>query len=106
MTTPDAMSDLMVGVILAALLTAMLLVLIHTARARRLFDQVLAINVFGTLSIALIAAIGLLSRRDVFVDIALLYALVNFVATIAILRLFSKRRLRWPAPRGDGDEPA
>lgn len=97
--------DMILGMVLGVLLLAMLLVLIHTARARRLFDQVLAINVFGTLSIALIAGIGLLSRRDVFVDIALLYALVNFVATIAILRLFSKRRLRWPALREGGDEP-
>ena len=89
--------------IVAAVIAAMLLVLAHTARAAKLFDQILAINVFGTLAIVLIAGLGALSGRGYFIDIALLYALVNFVATVAILRLFSKRRLRWPAPRTDDD---
>ena len=92
--------------IVATLATAMLLVLVHTARAGGLFDQILAINVFGTLAIALIAGLGTLSGRGYFIDIALLYALVNFVATIAILRLFSKRRLRWPRSRSDDDDVA
>ncbi len=91
----------MAVMIVAALTAAMLLVLVHTWRATGLFDQILAINVFGTLAIALIAGLGALSGRGYFIDIALLYALVNFVATIAILRLFSKRRLRWPRPRSD-----
>ena len=96
---------MMAAMIVAALTAAMLLVLAHTARATGLFDQILAINVFGTLAIALIAGLGMLSGRGYFIDIALLYALVNFVATIAILRLFSKRRLRWPAPRNPrGDD--
>ena len=89
--------------IVAAVATAMLLVLVHTARTGGLFDQILAINVFGTLAIALIAGLGLLSGRGYFIDIALLYALVNFVATIAILRLFGKRRLRWPRMHSDDD---
>ncbi len=83
--------------VLAMLLIAMLLTLIGAMRARHLFDQILAINMLGAVAIAVIVAIGLLLQNEHFVDIALLYALVNFVAAIAILHLFNKRgRLGWP----------
>lgn len=94
------MTAFIVPVVVAFLLLAMLLTLISTVRTRRLLDQVLAINLFGTLAVALIAAISLLLQSDYFIDIALLYALVNFIAAIAILRLFNKRSLVWPAFRG------
>lgn len=77
------------------LLIAMLLVLLRAANSVQLFDQILAINTFGTLTILLIIAIGTLSGRAYFIDVALLYALVNFVATIALLTLFNTKGVGW-----------
>lgn len=77
------------------LLIAMLLVLLRAANPTQLFDQILAINTFGTLAILLIIVIGTLSGRDYFIDVALLYALVNFVATIALLVLFNTKGVGW-----------
>ncbi len=85
----------MIEVIAFMLLLAMSLVLWHAAVARQIFDQVLAINTFGTITILLIVVIGVLSGRDYFIDIALLYALVNFVSIVTLLRLFDKKGRSW-----------
>ena len=85
----------MIEVIAFMLLLAMSLVLLHAAVARQIFDQVLAINTFGTITILLIVVIGVLSGRDYFIDIALLYALVNFVSIVTLLRLFDKKGRSW-----------
>ena len=77
------------------LLFAMLLILLRAAFAKQIFDQVLAINTFGTVTILLLISIGVLSGRDYFIDIALLYALVNFVGMIALLRLFNSKGQGW-----------
>ena len=50
------------------------------------FDRILALNVFGTKTVRLIAVSGFLSGRPDWLDLALLYALVNFVGIIAVLK--------------------
>lgn len=77
----------------AALLIAMLMALIRAYAGPSLFDRVLAVNSFGTKTVLLIALLGFLIERPEFLDIALLYALVNFVGTIAILKFFRYRNL-------------
>ena len=85
----------MAEVIIGLLLFAMLLILLCAACADQIFDQILAINTFATITILLIISIGVLSGRDYFIDIALLYALVNFVGMIALLRLFNRTGQAW-----------
>ena len=53
-----------------------------------LFDRVLALNVIGTKIILLIAILGFLTGRPYFLDIAIAYALINFLGIIALLHLF------------------
>ncbi|MEM7401129.1 MAG: monovalent cation/H+ antiporter complex subunit F [Pseudomonadota bacterium] len=71
-----------------AILVVMLMVLIRAALGPTVFDRILAINTFGTATVLLIALLGFLTARPDFMDIALLYALINFIATIAVLKLF------------------
>lgn len=71
-----------------AILVVMLLVLLRAALGPTIFDRILAINTFGTATVLLIALFGFLTGRPDFMDIALLYALINFIATIAVLKLF------------------
>ena len=55
-------------------------------------DRILAVNVIGTKTIVLIALVGFVSGRPGFyLDIALAYALINFIATIAVLRYMERR---------------
>lgn len=71
-----------------AILVVMLIVLVRAALGPTVFDRILAINTFGTATVLLIALIGFLTSRPDFMDIALLYALINFISTIAVLKLF------------------
>jgi multicomponent Na+:H+ antiporter subunit F len=52
------------------------------------YDRVLAINAFGTKTVLLIPIYGFLSGRPEFADIALAYALINFIGTVAVLKFF------------------
>ncbi|MFI0350147.1 monovalent cation/H+ antiporter complex subunit F [Actinomadura sp. 9N407] len=70
-----------------AILVAMVLALARAFLGPRLYNRILAINVFGTKTVLLIAVVGTISGRPYLFEIALLYALVNFITTIAVLRL-------------------
>ena len=50
------------------------------------FDRLLAANSFGTKTVLFLALIGFLFDRPDFLDLALVYSLINFVGVIAILR--------------------
>ncbi|MYB88926.1 MAG: pH regulation protein F [Proteobacteria bacterium] len=71
-----------------AILVAMFVLLLRVALGPTIFDRILAINTFGTAIVLLIALFGFLTARPDFLDIALLYALINFISTIAVLKLF------------------
>ena len=71
-----------------AILITLGLTLWRTLVGPTLFDRVLAVNSFGTKTVLLIAVYGFLTGRPDFLDIALVYALINFVGTIAVLKFF------------------
>jgi len=70
-------------------LVSMLLALVRAILGPTVFDRVLAANMFGTKTVLLIAVSGFLFGRPEWLDLALLYALMNFIGMIALLR-FSK----------------
>ena len=76
-----------------ALFVSMILVLVRLYAGPVVYDRVLAANLFGTLTGLFIAVLGFLNGRSDFLDIALLYALINFVGTIAIIKFFRYRAL-------------
>lgn len=86
-------------------LVAMLFALLRAALGPTVYDRILAINVFGTVTILMIALFGFLVERPEFLDIALLYALINFVGTIAVLRFMENRRPDPQAEQPDHGEP-
>lgn len=70
------------------LLLVMLVALILAMRSPTMFDRILAVNLFGTKTVLFIAVLGFLFGRPDFLDIALAYALINFVSIIGVLRYF------------------
>lgn len=74
------------GVATLAILAAMALALVRAYLGPTVYDRVLALNTFGTKTVLLIAALGFLGGRPEFLDIALLYALINFIGTVAVLK--------------------
>jgi multicomponent Na+:H+ antiporter subunit F len=73
---------------IVAVLVAMLLALLRMLLGPTVYDRILALNSFGTKTVLAIAVLGFLSGRPDFLDIALVYALINFIGTIAILKFF------------------
>ena len=76
-----------------AMLLGLILVLIRAVIGPTLFDRILAVNMAGTKTVVLVALLGFAGKRPEFLDIGLLYALVNFIATVAILKFKERGRL-------------
>jgi multicomponent Na+:H+ antiporter subunit F len=70
-----------------AVLATMGLALARALAGPTLYDRILAVNMFGTKTVLFIAVAGFLAGRPEFLDIALVYALINFIATVAVMRL-------------------
>ncbi len=71
-----------------AVLIAMALVLVRALLGPTIYDRILALNSFGTKTVLIIAVYGFLTGRPDFLDIAIVYALINFAGTIAVLKYF------------------
>ena len=76
-----------------SILISFILVLIRLFLGPTLYDRVLALNAFGTLAVLMISVVGFLFGRPDFLDIALLYALLNFIGTVAILKFFRYKEI-------------
>jgi len=71
-----------------ALLVTLALVLVRALAGPTLLDRLLAANTVGTVVLLLLAVIGFLTGRPEFLDLAIVYGLLNVVGTIAVLKFF------------------
>ena len=78
----------MFAVAAIALLVVMAMALLRAFLGPTLYDRILAVNNFGTKTVLLIAVMDFLSGRPDFLDIAITYALINFISIIGVLRFF------------------
>lgn len=69
-----------------------------------LYDRLLAVNSFGTKTVLFLCVFCFIIGRPDGVDIALLYALMNFIATIATLKFFNYRALDVKLPVGSAED--
>jgi multicomponent Na+:H+ antiporter subunit F len=72
----------------AGIILSMVLALLRALLGPTVYDRVLALNMFGTKTVLLIAVLGFLGGRPAFLDLAIVYTLINFIGTIAVLKLF------------------
>jgi multicomponent Na+:H+ antiporter subunit F len=84
---------MMFGAALLALLVAMLLLLGRALVGPTVYDRIVAMNALGTKTVLFVALLGFFNDRPDFLDVALVYALINFVTTVAILNLVQEARL-------------
>ena len=66
-----------------------ILILVRIILGETTFDRILAVNCLGTVIVIGISLHGFYSNRPEFLDIAIVYALINFIGTVAVLKLFS-----------------
>jgi multicomponent Na+:H+ antiporter subunit F len=71
-----------------ALLAALVLALARALAGPTVFDRALAANSIGTLAMMMLAVFGFLTGRPEFLDLAILYGLLNVIGTVAVLKFF------------------
>jgi multicomponent Na+:H+ antiporter subunit F len=81
----------MFTVAMVGIMVTMSLALARAMLGPSTFDRILALNMFGTKTVLLISVAGFLTGRPDFLDLALLYALMNFIGVIAVLRFLRFR---------------
>jgi multicomponent Na+:H+ antiporter subunit F len=81
-------------VVSIATLVTMALALIRAIMGPSVYDRVLAVNMIGTKTVLLLAVIAFLYGRPDFLDLALAYALINFIGVLAVLEFFRSRAER------------
>jgi len=69
-----------------AILVVMIMAITRAIMGPTLYDRILAVNMFGTKTVLLISILGFLMGRPEFLDIAIVYALINFISVIGVLR--------------------
>lgn len=69
------------------------LILVRAFKGPTVYDRILAMNAAGTTTVLIVCMICFIPNRPDFLDMALTYAILNFLATIAILKFVRHRRL-------------
>ena len=85
-----------------AILVTMALALARAVLGPSVYDRVLAVNMFCTKTTLLLSVIAFLYGRPDFLDLALTYALINFIGVLAVLEFFQSRSTRRANDRVDG----
>ena len=96
----------MFAVATGGILVAMAMALVRALLGPTVYDRVLAVNTFGTKTVLLIAVLGFLTGRPEFLDMALVYALINFIGTLAVLKYFEYGDLGVDAQAGAATDEA
>lgn len=86
-----------------AILVTMILALTRALLGPSVYDRVLAVNLFGTKTVLLLSVIAFLYGRPDFLDLALAYALINFVSVLAVLVFFQNRATRDEESQSDSE---
>lgn len=94
----------MFGAASLAVLVIMAMTLARALMGPSVFDRILAVNLFGTLTVVLIALLGFLIDRPEFLDISLVYALINFIGTIAVTKYCVFTNFNAPVEEQDWDD--
>lgn len=80
----------MISAAIVALIITLALTLVRAFKGPDIYDRILAVNSFGTKTVLLIVVGGHALGWFSYIDIALMYALVNFVGTLAVMRFFEQ----------------
>ena len=76
----------LIGLLVLALLAV--LCLIRAIMGPKLADRILAVNMTGTISMAMIAILAVLLDEPSVLDVALIYAVISFVAVIVLMKIY------------------
>ena len=97
--------NLMLAAAALAIMVSMALAMARAVLGPTVFDRILAVNMFGTKAVLMVALFSFLSGRPDVLDIALLYSLLNFVGVVAALRLVERGKFFANHDRQEEQQP-
>ena len=72
---------------------AMVISIFRFLTAKEIFTRILSVNLIGTTIVLLILLVGTVSIEKDFTDIAMVYALINFISTIVVLKYYEDKEV-------------
>lgn len=84
---------MMYTVAIIAILITIVLALVRALLGPTVYDRIAAMNMLGTKTILLIAVFAFITGRHDLLDISLVYALINFIGVVAVLKLVEQGNL-------------
>ena len=96
--------NLLFTVVLAVLGVLLFLCLLRAILGPRIADRVVGINMIGTIVIMMIAILALMLGEGYLVDIAIIYAMLSFLAVMVLAKIYIGVYLARKAKEGDENE--
>ena len=91
---------------LIALLVTMAFALIRAIKGPTVYDRILASNALGTKTVLMIAALGfVVGDPELYIDIAIMYVLIGFIGTVAVLKISEFGNLGQPQSHTEAEDP-
>lgn len=84
------MSETMILIYLAVICMGIFLCLLRMLKGPTASDRAVAVDTITTTAVALLVLLGLVFKRNVYLDVALVYSLLAFVGLVAIARFLEK----------------
>jgi multicomponent Na+:H+ antiporter subunit F len=86
------MAEIILKVAIGLMLAGNVLGIFRLIKGPAVIDRVVAMDILTTISISLIVVITLISNRFIYIDVAIVYALLSFLGVIAIARCLESRQ--------------
>lgn len=96
--------NLLFSVVLAVLGVLLFLCLLRAILGPRIADRVVGINMIGTIVIMMIAILSLMLGEGYLVDVAIIYAMLSFLAVVVLAKIYIGVYLGRKAKEGDENE--
>ena len=91
---------------LIALLVTLAFALIRAIKGPTVYDRILASNALGTKTVLMIAALGfVVGDPELYIDIAIMYVLIGFIGTVAVLKISEFGNLGQPQSHTEAEDP-
>ena len=91
---------------LIALLVTMAFALIRAIKGPTVYDRILASNILGTKTVLMIAVLGfIVGDPELYIDIAIMYVLIGFIGTVAVLKISEFGNLGQPQSHTEAEAP-
>ena len=91
---------------LIALLVTMAFALIRAIKGPTVYDRILASNALGTKTVLMFAVLGfVVGDPELYIDIAIMYVLIGFIGTVAVLKISEFGDLGQPQSHTEAEDP-